>query len=108
MRMSCVFFQFLLMVLMLQVLPTFEVTSIKTSRLGDQVVYARCRGTDGEMWLGSATIFVPGGFIAPALGRCILQGVTVRMIVGAAFGLHINKPIELDRGVSGGPGWAAS
>jgi len=60
------------------------------------------------MWLGSATIFVPGGFIAPALGRCILQGLTVRMIVGAAFGLHINKPIELDRGVGGGPGWAAS
>src|SRR5262245_59113802 len=91
-----------------QVGPRFEVVSIKPSRLGDQVIYARCRGTNGEMWLGSATIFVPGGYIAPGLGRCILQGVTVRMMVGAAFALHVNKPIELDRGVSGGPGWASS
>ena len=88
--------------------PSFEVISIKASRLGDQVVHARCRGTDGEMMLGSATTFVPGGYIAPGLGRCVLQGVTVRMIVGASFALHVNKPIELDRGVSGGPGWADS
>jgi len=30
------------------------------------------------------------------------------MIVGASFALHVNKPIELDRGVGGGPGWADS
>ena len=49
--------------------PSFEVISIKASRLGDQVVHARCRGTDGEMMLGSATTFVPGGYIAPGTGK---------------------------------------
>ena len=89
-------------------LPGFEVASVKLARLGDQVVHARCRGIDGEMWLGDATTFIPGGYITPGLGRCILQGVTLRMIVGVAFGLHVNKPIELDRGVTGGPGWTTS
>ena len=65
----------------------------QTIRYGAQLVDARCRGKDGEAWLGIGTKLIPVAYAEPALGRCVLQGVTLRMIVGSAFGLNLNKTV---------------
>jgi uncharacterized protein (TIGR03435 family) len=88
-----------------QPVKTFEAATVKPSRLGGDLVYATCHAADvGEVWLGGGTKRTTVSYRTPGLGRCILEGVTLKMIVGAATGLNADTPI-LDRGIIGGPRW---
>jgi uncharacterized protein (TIGR03435 family) len=88
--------------------PRFEVATIKTTRPGNDVSWASCRGTDtgGGPWLmgirGKSGQTPP----PPALGRCEITGVTLKMLVGMAY--DYRAPNQIDQQIVGGPGWAKS
>lgn len=88
--------------------PAFEAATIKPSK-PDSILWAVCHGTNTSEGSGGwiASRILPGSQPPPrpALGRCLMTGVTLKMIVGMAY---LAFPYKIDEEIAGGPNWAGS
>jgi uncharacterized protein (TIGR03435 family) len=84
----------------------FEVASIKPSapdsRGGRNFMEGSCHGSDTDF---DSILHIPSS--APQ-GRCLFNGITLKMLIVWAYNLPLVPPDRLDQMIIGGPGWTGS
>src|SRR5688572_15142052 len=84
--------------------PTFEVATIRASAQATGIRGGSCSGTEPAASGPLAAMAGARGIAAPPPGVCQFTAVTVRNLIGEAYGLGLEPDDEL----TGGPAWVAT